>query len=518
MARSFRDSAYAIIVPVGLVVTAGLFIATIVVQPRKPNPMAWAEYWVLLLDPTAEVGRVQQALEECGLTGVISWAVQEVHVSLFDSVERVPVSRLAERLERLDPRFDPYMEHIGAFYTARMDGEEWHVLYLPVETHPLRLWTRLRAVLDPEYTWHLLSFRPWHAALTGSCFAVLAILVAWKLGGSWIYGLAGLFWLPNLAGGNVETYVGSAVVFVTTVLLLREVEPYVVNRFIYGWRRRDPRVLELRALYVVVALGCSVVLPAIVGAPAAYPLILSFATSGAWFAAVSAHRVIRGKQEEHVSFTPVPIRRRADRIRHSPVGSPIVAATLATLLVVPVLAVAASDGLATMAVPRPAPESATGELSWHSLQRLWRVSTPDRIPNLADYLAHRAYQDSIAFGRPYGFPRIGEKIELSEYRYANDGIEQSFRVVFSFSPDWYERVLHEARHLGIESALVLQGQASPVMLDRVQSLPVALASALASCLFAVLALFPLAIAPPRGQARIVHRMRGTSFRRKKQAA
>lgn len=519
MTKSLRGSAYAIIVPVGFAVTAGLLIATLAAQPRKPDETAWAEYRILLVDRTAEITRVHQALEESGLTGIVSWAVQHVHVSLFDSVERVGIARLPDRLERLDPRFDPYMERLGSYYTAHMDGVEWHVLYLPVHMQPLRLWWQLRGVLDPlGFSWHLLSFTPWHVALAGGCFVALAILVAWKLGGSWIYGASGVFWLPNLAGGSVETYVGAAVVFAATVLLLREVEPYVVNRFIYGWKRRDPRALELRLLYVAVALGCAVTFPAVMGAPAAFPLLLSFAGSAAWISAAWAFRIIRAKQAEHIPFTPVPIRRRADRVLPSPLGGPILRAALVAILLAPVLAVAVSDGLPAAAVPRPASENATGDLSWANLQRLWWSSTADPMPNLADYLAHRAYQDGIAFGRAYAFPRIGEEIELSEYRFAGDGIEQSYRVVFSYSTQWYDQVLQEARDLGIESVLLLQGHATPVMLDRVQSLPDALASALAICLFGVLALLPPALAPRRGQARIVHRMRGTSFRRKKQAA
>ena len=58
----------------------------------------------------------------------------------------------------------------------------------------------------------------------------------------------------------------------------------------------------------------------------------------------------------------------------------------------------------------------TRGLSWRTLSILADFGTRSGIPNLADYLTHRAYQETLIFAGPYEFPKPGQRIRISEYR------------------------------------------------------------------------------------------------------
>jgi hypothetical protein len=99
------------------------------------------------------------------------------------------------------------------------------------------------------------------------------------------------------------------------------------------------------------------------------------------------------------------------------------------------------------------------ELSWRSLHALSVYASPNGIPNLADYLTHRAYQESLMFGRPYELPAPGERILISEYRVSprNARILKTFRVVKQFKESWLYATLDAASPGSVARLLADQG-------------------------------------------------------------
>jgi hypothetical protein len=87
---------------------------------------------------------------------------------------------------------------------------------------------------------------------------------------------------------------------------------------------------------------------------------------------------------------------------------------------------------------------------------------PRALPNLADFLAHSAYQQSLAFQRPYRFPAPGERVYVSTYAAAGAGYLQSRRVALRFSESWLSRTLASAAPGSVERMLVDQGRAGVV--------------------------------------------------------
>ena len=99
------------------------------------------------------------------------------------------------------------------------------------------------------------------------------------------------------------------------------------------------------------------------------------------------------------------------------------------------------------------------ELSWRSLQALSLYSSPSGIPNLADYLTHRAYQESLIFGRPYVLPEPGERILISSYQVdpGSGRISKTARVVKQFKESWLSATLEAAPQGSVARLLADQG-------------------------------------------------------------
>ncbi len=168
----------------------------------------------------------------------------------------------------------------------------------------------------------------------------------------------------------------------------------------------------------------------------------------------------------HPLFRALPIlgtlREPAGRRRQGPSARGIAVPAALALLA---LASAAVLGLEArrrdLSVPRLELSAARG-LQWRNLTALPLSSDPLAPPHLGDYLAHVAYQQSLAFQRPYRLPEPGERVYVSEYLETGEGYLQNRRVVRRFAESWLPRTLAEARPGSVERMLVDQGRAAAV--------------------------------------------------------
>jgi hypothetical protein len=103
-------------------------------------------------------------------------------------------------------------------------------------------------------------------------------------------------------------------------------------------------------------------------------------------------------------------------------------------------------------------------LSWRSLRALSDYADSGGIPNLADYLTHQAFQESLIFGRPYKFPAPGERILISDYRVdpQDARVQKTYRVVKLFKESWLYSNLDAASPGSVARLLADQGFAGTV--------------------------------------------------------
>jgi hypothetical protein len=189
-----------------------------------------------------------------------------------------------------------------------------------------------------------------------------------------------------------------------------------------------------------------------------------------------------GKPGAHAPFQAVPILpSRGARLRGRGIGSghvnarrtawrytPAAWALPAVLAALPLasaalLRLAETQGGPQVPCFKPYPASSR-PFSWASLARLPLTGSAGGLPNLADFVAHRAYQESLMFGRAYGLPRQEERVYLPTLlpEAEGAGMVVTPRVLKSFSDSWLRVTLSGSPPGSLQRLLLDQGRPGEV--------------------------------------------------------
>ena len=217
---------------------------------------------------------------------------------------------------------------------------------------------------------------------------------------------------------------------------------------------------------VLALLGAVVFFLAAPGARHLPGALFALAADLCLLASLPAARRWERTRRAHPLFRALPIlgtlRDEADRRRQRlSVPALVVPAALALLALVCAAALSLEARRRDLHAPRLEPSGAYG-LSWDSLAALPLSTDSEELPHLADFLTHTAYQQSLAFQRPYRFPTPGERVYISGYAAAGAGYVQSRRVARRFSESWLAQTLGAAPPGSVERMLVDQGRAAAV--------------------------------------------------------
>ncbi len=181
------------------------------------------------------------------------------------------------------------------------------------------------------------------------------------------------------------------------------------------------------------------------------------------------------RSASHRAFVPLAIDRGLDRIlrggRVAPDIRPMlrgardlllarggqVAAVLTIVCLSPLLLIV-GVGVDTPGLPAPEAGGAASP-TWDALRGLWVVSRGDVLPNLADYVAHTAYQGTLSWGGVDGLPARGEVLAVPHYTYDPEAGEvvAGSRTVAVFGDTWLRSALAAPRPGSVDELLVAQG-------------------------------------------------------------
>ncbi|MGC9313063.1 MAG: hypothetical protein ACP5IA_10265, partial [Sediminispirochaetaceae bacterium] len=98
---------------------------------------------------------------------------------------------------------------------------------------------------------------------------------------------------------------------------------------------------------------------------------------------------------------------------------------------------------------------------WESLRRFseeQQEEPGDYLPDIADYVTHRAYQEGFLYGREYRFPDQDERIVLKVYEKQGLKVFGKDRVFKMFTEEWYEDIISDASQSGVSRLLCAQGE------------------------------------------------------------
>ena len=381
-------------------------------------------------------------LETAGVRGVIAPHTALVHLSRFRDVELVTLAEADAALDPLDPRRDPYLAELGRYFS---DGDR-ALLYLPLGSLSERPLQARRQVYE------LLGSGSYIVENGGAdvvfALLLLAAVVALRAFRTPVWFrrafLPALPWIPAIVAHGLVAAVPAIALLLYSPFVARLARPR---------GSQDARGPFLAVLLVAVSIAYAVVLS---GATVIIPLVVALAGSAA-IRLVPEPMYSFAVDPEHTPFEPVQLMEGA---RVSGGLTRIRLAAIALLLVVAPLVVDSIAG--TTGDARPVP-TVRGDLTGESIALL---SGAGGLPNLADYLSHRAYQEGFAYGRAYGPPALGETVDLARVIERDDGsYDTEFEPVVTFDASWFESGLGDPP-AGIASILSSIGGAASVEFER----------------------------------------------------
>ena len=227
-----------------------------------------------------------------------------------------------------------------------------------------------------------------------------------------------------------------------------------------------------------------------------------------WLAATSGHKVFLGLQV--LQGTAFSSRRETGRMYM------FYGALLFAVFVVAPAMILLSRVDSRLAVAKPAvvrsPEAITSE----SLAILSKSRVEDRLPDISDYLIHRAFQDSLLYGREWVYPVENSSVTILRYREENGTVMVEESRVISFDSAWFDQVISDAAADGLGGLLMAQGGDVAVRYRTAGEPP--LLKVLKPVAVAALVMIPLIFLWPSLTSIYFYGMRILPLRRKRQTA
>ncbi|WP_455381842.1 hypothetical protein [Salinispira pacifica] len=508
-------------------------------------------YFTLLVGEEVGAGLVTDALERAGITGVVSSNTATVSFNDITGPTTVTVADIDRRLDPRDPRLDPYMKRVPAYFQTRVDGRGMQIYYLPAHNAGiLRINSLVHRALDGFHIdWYLLEWNGLRRALFIVSFLVFVALLIYRTRRNrLIVALGSIPWAAGILTGGYGGFAASCVLVFAWAFLAEEGIPLLERLFearASGRRFRRhgddsemprglaalageiaaagvSRELKGRAGFYLVALAVAALLryDASLGVASLLSLFPGlFATTALGITAGWAVRR-RAERREHRIFMPSRILRPTilRALRGAYVGA--VPLLLVLVMLPPIVLLAVPSG-SQVSVPRPVTSGIRGGINWGSLEQLWSQRDPHALPDLADYLAHRAYQDSFLYqstdrtggGAAYRFPTPGETVTIPTYTFDGTRVTEHPEVMFTFGEGWFRKQLD--RNDGLVAMLRTQGGPVEVQVEPAARLYGDATILLRHAGIVLLLFLPFLVSLVRLTVRIRYGLRDTLVRRKK---
>lgn len=498
------------ILGISLIVLVCTFLAKVYLIPLPEPSTPWNEYRVYAFVPDSENGSrslSQEEFEEVrsiftrhGYDELLHRRAQRLNYFTYEGERDALLSTIREEFEPSDPLYDPYMRGVGKFFHGELHGEDAELIYIPSRSASLIDDYRLHGDLDR----------------LGNEYAVSGVFPKLRFIGAGIGLVVALLLLIPLTRRDLMLYlfglvplvvgVASSLFFVIsqTVLLIVGWALFVgmsrgpLCEYVDIGSARSRRSLRLGLTVYIAFSAASLLLSACAEPDERSLLILQQTMAVAAQLSVAgiylSLRMVKSRRYEHLPFYPEHIRRKNERLNPGLRGTAV--AVLLVMSLFPLLFSFYLSGKGEILLPIPIDLASLNEdigedigeqntkaklgsgFSWENVRRLssFKRSTMGeernerRLPDIAEYVTHRAYQESYFYGRGYEFPVPGEKVTVTRYRREGETVIPEERVMKMFTDQWYEDIIEEAYENGATRLLLAQKGPTRVRKDNVRLL------------------------------------------------
>ena len=421
----------------------------------------WRGFYTLAV--SSDSPELVRRLEQAGLGPVLAAASAAELVTTFRGYELVSVADLDVRLDRLDPRYDSYLQAAGKWFAAGPGGREARIVYVTSALPPAAFAARVAgAVAGASVGWEIAGL-PWRSLalallLYGAAAAALIVPPGGAAPRRW-RAMLGLPWLFLVLQGGLPAAFVAVPAHVAAVRLAAAVRGTAAWPRLSGRGRAAPTArgvlcgsLAAAAVAAVAGLASATAAGALVATMARYLAIGSL-----WCAALAAcaavGRVLPPRLPPAARRSPAAAAGAAAAARRNPLAARWAGAVALAGAAAAVLLPAAGAAH----VPRPVPAAAAMPVTLAALARFSAGAEP-RLPVLSDYVTHLAYQQTLAVGRPYRLPAPDERVTVHHYRRSPGGrVLRAQREVARFTEEWLADALADAPAGSVASLLAAQG-------------------------------------------------------------
>jgi len=451
-----------------------LSLLPFLLPPQLTLQRQWRGYYTLALKNSALSPELAAGLQRLpGVQGVVSEHTAPLCFNTFEGMECVPLSLLYGRLQPVDPRFDPFMQKVRGFFTQPRGAGFSSYVYLRSPLNPLALAWRLErffAARAPKgFRWRLLEFAPLAKLIASGLFVLFAAALLKLSGGRegrllFLLGLAP--WYLQVLLGDPWKLASFFSLFPGLWLLLQAVVLRSAAHPAHPGRQEAQGLLVRRgSTFLLLFLFTQLVLAP--GSPALLACNLSAVLASLLASLLYLRWLLWDRRRRlHRIFAPLPILeglKARSRLIPEP-GLPFLLLAAAAALSLPLLVL--EMRFRGEMVPTPRGLGGGSGLDWKAMERLALESREGSLPTLADFLTHQAYQEGLAFARPYRFPLPGERVTISAYLESDggNGIVQSRRLVKRYQSSWLEETLARVSPDSVEGMLKSERVAALVTL------------------------------------------------------
>ncbi len=423
----------------------------------------WKGYYQLVYDETVSSEWITSLLTQNGFTGCITEETEKVTVFAFEKNKVIPLTAVPDYFETGDPLYDSYLKKLGGYFRGTKGKTKIHVLYIPAERSPLVTYMSVRKALIPlKGSWTLINFQPLQQLFLGILILAAQIVLFILSGRSkqlFLFSLLPWFFL-YIFGGFQYAVVSVGFQFFW-ILLLKKLIPHV-NVYLDFHRIDIPvkrNFLKSVALFLIVFMGTVFIFH---GSLNLFVLFISLFLQviGALISLGVVY--FKHRYRLHKLFYPLLIKEKWKCLKMNEVSATGILFII--LLIAPFFYRIPLIGQnITLAVPHRIPH--TGELSFKNLKMLYTLKQNDTLPDLSDFLCHRAYIEGYPYGRPYTFPAEGSSLSLFTFKNENGMVRKENSTIKLFTDSWYKSIIASIDSSSIPALLLKQR--FPVAVDYV---------------------------------------------------
>ncbi len=482
------------------------------VTPAPTLSEEWKRYVpVLITEETASFADYgEESLEgffrRQGWEDIITRASQQVQIFTYgDGEKSIAYGEVETYFDPLDPRYNPYLKGLDSYFSGSIDGKPARIVYLGHDGDAAAAMKRTVQELEErqmDFFVPLLESggTAYYRLLLLPLIGVFLVLVPRRGKLLFALGAAG----PALAAAASPTLQFPLFALVATQATgwsfsAAWAGATFTRHFNIGYPHLKRDFKFRLAIYGVFAIaGLIIALSSGLYQSPISPVVLSLNTAVLHAALVYLYFLItqrKVRRQQHTLFFPVPMRQNERAaFRFVPQWALILLIVAALPLGVNVMT---PDQSAREAVyPQPLPLENSGGLDWESLRRFYeerqqsvqpakpekaetaempgmpeKAETAERaeratttenpgeyLPDIADYVSHRAHQEGFLYGREYRFPEKGERIVLKVYEKQGLKIFGKDRVFKMFTEEWYEDIMSDASNNGVSRLLCAQDE------------------------------------------------------------